>query len=152
MAMSFADDIKKWEQKALLAANTSLCKAVESLFTDEVVLSPIKPTANYATGLLKNSFYPQAGGGYDMTVGTVPDDSGTGSLSRIKALMATKPFLGRDNIVSLTNSVPEAYRADVLGWPSGEGTNGWIWSGKVTAYGFTSQALNNFKGAYSQWR
>ena len=148
--MGFAEDIKAFEQKALAATNTSLCKAAESLFTDEVVLSPIKPAANFATGLLKNSFYPQAGGGFDMTVGAVPDDNGTASLSRIKALMATKPFLGRDNTITLTNSADHAYRADVLGWPLGEGANGWVWSGKVKAYGFTSQAVNNFKGAYSQ--
>lgn len=148
--MGFAEDIKRFEQKALEAANTSLCKAAESLFTDEVVLSPIKPAANFATGLLKNSFYPQVGGGFDMTVGTVADDTGTASLSRIKAVMALKPFLGKDNTITLTNSVPEAYRADVLGWPMGEGSGGWVWSGKVKAYGFTSQALNNFKGAYSQ--
>lgn len=147
--MGFADDVKRWEAKALLAANNSLCKATESLFTDEVVLSPVQPAANYATGLLKNSFYAMVGGGYDTTVGTVADSNGTGSLSRIKAAMATQPFLGRDNIVTLTNSVPEAYRADVLGWPLGEGANGWIWSGKVKAYGFTSQAVNNFRGAYS---
>lgn len=147
---SFADSIKAFEQKALAAADTSLCKAAESLFTDEVVLSPIKPAANFATGLLKNSFYPQAGGGFDMTVGTTPDDNGTASLSRIKALMATKPFLGHDNTVTLTNSVDHALRADIWGWPLGEGANGWVWSGNSKAYGFTSQAVNNFKGAYSQ--
>jgi hypothetical protein len=147
--MSFADDVKRWEAKALLAANNSLCKAFEYVATQEVVLAPEAPAANFSIGLLKNSFYAMAGGGFDLTVGTVPDPSGTSSLSRIKAIVATQPFLGRDNTLTLTNSVDHAYRADVLGWPLGEGANGWVWSGKVKAYGFTSQAINNFRGAYS---
>lgn len=148
--MNFADDIKRWEAKALLSMNNSLCKAVESVFTDEVVLSPVQPAANYATGLLKNSFYVMVGGGFDTTIGTTADPSGIASLSRIKAALATQPFLAHDNTITLTNSVEEAYRSDVLGWPLGEGANGWVWSGKVKAYGFTSQAINNFRGAYSQ--
>jgi hypothetical protein len=147
--MGFAEDVKKWTEKAALDANNSVCKAFEYVATQEVVLSPEAPAANFSVGLLKNSFYPQVGGGYDMTVGTTANPSGTDSLSRIKAAVATSPFLGRDNTITLTNSVDHAYRADVLGWPSGEGANGWIWSGKVKAYGFTSQAINNFKGAYS---
>lgn len=147
--MGFAEDIRKFEQKALAQANKSVCNAFEYVATQEVILSPDAPTANYSVGLLKNSFYTHVGGGYNMTVGTVANSSGADSLSRIKAAVATQPFLGRDNTITLTNSVDHAYRADVLGWPSGEGANGWIWSGKVKAYGFTSQAINNFKGAYS---
>jgi hypothetical protein len=146
--MGFAEDIKKFQEKALLSANKSLCNAFEYVATQEVVLSPEAPAANFSTGLLKNSYYPQVGGGYDMTVGTVANPSGTDSLSRIKAAVATQPFLGKDNTITLTNSVDHAYRADVLGWPMGQGANGWVWSGKVKAYGFTSQAINNFKGAY----
>jgi hypothetical protein len=149
--MGFAYDVLKFQAKALAQANKSVCDAFEYVTTQEVVLSPDNPTrtGEFVTGLLKNSFYPQVGGGYDMTVGTTANLSGTDSLSRIKAAVATQPFLGKDNTITLTNSVPEAYRADVLGWPMGQGANGWIWSGKVTAYGFTSQAINNFKGAYS---
>jgi hypothetical protein len=146
--MGFAIDIQAFGQKALTQANKSCCNAVESLFTDEVVLSPIQPVAQYSTGLLKNSYYAKVGG-FDLTVGTSPNSSGGDSLSRIKAMLAEAPFLGKDNFVTLTNSVEEAYRADVLGWPAGEGANGWVWSGRVQAYGFTSQAVNNFKGAYA---
>jgi len=146
--MGFASNIRAFQIKAVGKASQNTNNAVESVFTDTVVLSPIQPVAQYSTGLLKNSYYAKIGG-FDLTVGTVPDASGSASLSRIKAMLALNPFLGKDNIVTLTNSVEEAYRADVLGWPAGQGTNGWVWSGRVQAYGFRSHAVNNFRGRYA---
>lgn len=145
--MGFAEDIKKFEQKALLSANKSVCNAFEYVATQAVILSPEQPTANFATGLLKNSFYAKVGG-FDLTVGTTANPSGNSSLSSIKAAVAAQPFLGKDNTITLTNSVDHSYRANYLGWPQGEGANGWVWSGKVTAYNFIGQAVNNFRGAY----
>lgn len=146
--MSFADSIKAFEQKALLAMNKSVSNAIESVFTDTVVLSPEKPEASYATGLLKNSWYVMAGGGFDETKGTSPDQNGSSSLSRIKSTLAESIFLGRDNTITLTNSVDHAYRANYLGWPTGDNSTGWHWTGKVQAYRFVQNAVNNFKGKY----
>ena len=147
--MGFAEDLLSFKTKALEAANSSVCNAAESLFTGVVDLSPIQPAAQFATGLLKNSYYTAIDGGFDLSVGSVPDSNGTSSLSRIKATVLLKPFLGKDNTITLTNSVPEAYRANALGWPMGQGANGWIWSGRVKAYRFVETAVLNFKGAYS---
>lgn len=146
--MGFAEDIKKFQDKALLAANKSVCNAFEYVATQAVELAPEKPTAEFATGLLKNSFYAKVGG-FDLTVGTTANPSGSDSLSSIKAAVATKPFLGKDNVITLTNSVDHAFRANSLGWPLGEGANGWVWSGKVVAYNFIGKAVNNFRGAYA---
>ena len=146
--MGFASDIRAFQIKAVSKVSENMNKAVEGLFTDVVRLAPTQPFANYSTGLLVNSFYAKAGG-YDLTVGSAPNSSGGDSLGRIKAMLSQMPFLGKDNFVTLTNSVDHAYRADVLGWPAGQGTNGWVWSGRVQAYAFRSQAVNNFRGAYA---
>lgn len=145
--MSFADQIKAFERKALLAANSSVLKAFETVAIDTVLLTPTSPEAKYATGLLINSWYP-AVGSFDNTVGTTTDYYGNASLARIKAIVAQQPFLGKDNFITLTNSVDHAYRAEHLGWPSGLGTNGWHWTGKVQAYKMVGRAVNNLKGKY----
>lgn len=146
--MSFAEQIKAFEDKALLAMNRSVSNAIEGVFSDSVVLSPEKPEAHYATGLLKNSWYVSTGLNFDTTIGTSPDPSGTSSLSRIKSALAQNIFLGKDDTITLTNSVDHAYRANYIGWPAEQGTNGWHWTGKVQAYRFVQQAVNNFKGKY----
>ena len=145
--MGFADSIKAFEKKALLAANTSVNKAVESLFNEVVAHTPTAPEANYAKGLLINSYYT-AVGGFDLTVGTATDYYGGASLSRIKSLAVGNNFLGKDNFVTLTNSVDHAYRADKIGWPMGEGSSGWHWTGKVGAYNMRDKAIVNWKGKY----
>lgn len=145
--MGFAGDIKAFEQKALLAANNSVCKAAEVGFTEAVINSPTSPEASYATGLLINSWFP-AIASFDETVGNATDYYGTASLSRIRTILAQKPFYGKDSFVTLTNSVDHAYRANYLGWPAGLGTNGWHWTGNVQAYHFVSTAINNIRGKY----
>lgn len=149
--MGFAEDVKKFEQKALLAANTSVCKAFESLGLNLVELTGHGNIniGGYSNGDIANNWHVSIGGIPEIVVPNAPDPSGIASLSRIKSLAAAKPFYNHDNVVYLTNVMNYSYRADKLGWPVEQSTNGWIWSGKVKAYGFTSQAINNFKGAYS---
>lgn len=147
--MTLSLDIKKWEEKALLAINKSFCNKVEELFVEPVKESPDPPgVGGFAKGLLKNSWFVQVNG-TDDTVGTVPNAIGADSLSRIKAVLTIYPFYGKDAYITLTNSVEHAYRAEVLGWPQGEGTHGFTWSGRVGPYSMIRTAVTNFKGKYA---
>jgi hypothetical protein len=145
---SFVLDIKAFEEQALLLANNNLCRDAEEVFSGVVVESPDPPgVGGFAKGLLKNSWYIDTKG-IDNTVGTTPNATGADSLSRIKAALGTLPFYGKDGAVTLTNSLDYAYRAEVLGWPAGEGTNGFTWSGRVGPYAMVQTAITNFKAKH----
>lgn len=148
--MDFAEKIKAFQQKALLEANRKVSLAVESLFTDVVVLtpSPANP-GDYAQGHLVNQWMPEAGGTFSSDVNISTNPNGSDSLSRIKVLLTEQLFFGKDNIITLTNNVDYAYRAEYVGWPSGDSSTGWHWSGKVGPYKMVATAVNNFRGAYS---
>lgn len=146
--MSFLKDIQAFEGKALLAASRSTNKITEDFLSKPVELSPTKPVANYAQGHLIAQWYSAVGPNPNTSSSSSTDMTGEASLARIKATLASNPFLGKDNIVTLTNSVSYAYRVDKLGWPAGEGDNGWHWSGRVGPYLMTSQAKNYILGKY----
>lgn len=141
--MSFLDDIKAFEQKALLAANKSVSNVVEELFTSVVVLSP-SPTNKgpYAIGLLANQYYPMVGG-HSQEVSTATNPYGMASLSRIKSMLASRVFFGKDNFITLTNNVDHAYRAEVMGWEAPQ------WSGKQGPYSMVSKSVAKIRGMYS---
>lgn len=144
--MGFSEDIKKFQEKALLAANAATCKVFEELSTLAVDYSP-GSSSKYATGLVKNSWYAQVGG-VSNVIGASADLSGSASLFRIKAILSQRPFYGKDNTVTLSNNTDYAYRVEYLGWPEGEGENGWKWTGTVGPYGMVSKAVAATKGKY----
>jgi hypothetical protein len=145
---SFVLDIKAFEEQALLMANKSVCNAFEEIATGAVVESPDPPgIGGFSKGLLKNSWYPEVGG-IDNTVGTVANPTGADSLSRIKAVTSIFPFYGKDNFVTLTNSVEHAYRSEFIGWPAGEGANGFVWSGRVGPYAMVQTAITNYRAKH----
>lgn len=146
---SFVLDIQKWcNEIAPLAMNKEVCNAFEEIATGAVVESPDPPgIGGFSKGLLKNSWFPEVGG-IDPTVGTVPNATGADSLSRIKGVVKIFPFFGKDNFITLTNSVEHAYRAEWLGWPAGEGSNGFLWSGRVGPYAMVQTAITNYKAKH----
>lgn len=149
--MGFAEDILKFKEKATLQASTSCNKAVETLFNNVVELSPNSPTrqGKYSTGVVKGNWYSEING-YNNTVGVNPDPSGASSYSRIKATLAAQPFLGKDSMVSLSNSTPWIKYVEYVGWPKDYSGNssGWKWTGKQGPYSMVSTAIANFRGAY----
>jgi hypothetical protein len=149
--MGFAEDIRKWEKKALEQINTSMCKAFEEVAIPAVVNSPSSSSAPHIAEYSKNhlieQWYPQIGG-FSGALTAATNAYGAGSITRIKELVKLKPFYGRDNFVTLTNNTPYAYRAEVLGWPAGEGANGWQWSGRVGPYGMITRAVITWKAKY----
>lgn len=146
--MGFSEDIKKFQEKALLAANAATCKVFEELSTSVVDYSP-GSTAKYATGLVKNSWYAQVGG-VSNVVGAMSDFSGSASLFRIKAIVSQRPFYGKDNTVTLANNTGYVYRVEYLGWEKDDPTNrtGWDWTGTVAPYAMVSKSIAAIKGKY----
>ena len=148
--MNFSESIKAFEKKALLAANRSRSNAIESLFTEVVVLSPDPPgKGNYAKGLVKNSWYASIGLP-DLTVGRTPNVNGADSLSRIRSILTMLP-LNNDAVVTLTNSLPYINYVENVGWPKNyPGNNtGWQWTGKVGPYSMVSTSITHFIGRYA---
>lgn len=147
--MDFAAQIKAFEEKALLAANASVCKAFTTLGTNLVSLTSGNQInyGGFSNGDIANNWHVSIGS-LTMVMPNGPDKSGSASLSRIQSLPQQAPFYKKDNTVFLTNVMNYAYRADKLGWPLGVGTNDWNWSGRVKAYGFTDKAIINLKGKY----
>lgn len=147
--MGFASDVRAFAEKAQKAMSDNTNKIVEDLFTLAVNLSPSPSNPGpYAIGLLSNQWYPSVGTP-DTTMTTAISPTGSDSISRIQGLSSANAFLGKDNVVFLTNSTEEAYYADWLGWKKGPGTNGWVWSGNSGAYMMRQQAITYVQGAYS---
>ena len=146
--MGLADDIRKFADKAQKAMSDNTNKIVQDLFDLAVQYSPspIRP-GPYAKGLLVNQWYPSVGSP-DSTVTSATSPNGADSIARILGLASANAFLGKDNVVYLSNNTEEAYYANTLGWAKGQGTNGWIWTGKP-AYYMTSKAISYIQGKYS---
>lgn len=140
---SFSEQIKAWEQKALLAANKSVSNAVEELFTSIVVASPSPSNPGpYAIGLLANQYYPMING-FSQEISTATNPNGSDSLSRIKSILAGRVFYGKDNFITLTNNTDHAYLAEVTGWQAPQ------WSGKQGPYSMVSRSVAKLRGMYS---
>lgn len=147
--MGFAEDVEKFRLKALAQANSSISNAAESLLTDVVVNtpSPANP-GNFSQGHLADQWYTEVGGGFSSAVSDATNPNGANSLSRIKATLAQQLWFGKDNKLTFTNNVSYAFRVEYLGFPKGEGANGYVWSGKVGPYRMVGTAVTNFKGRY----
>jgi len=146
--MGFGDSVAANAARVLTEINKKISNSVEDLFTSVVEHSvmPLGP-GPYATGLLANQWYPMVGG-HSSEISESRNLSGTESLSRIKAMLATGVFLGKDAVITLTNNVDHAYRAEVLGWPAGQGANGWVWSGRQGPYAMIGRATQIWRARY----
>lgn len=149
--MSFFSGIKAFEARALEQASASTNKIVKELLEQVVVRSPspaMNPTPAFAKGHLANQWYPLIGSQFSTAVALDASITGSGSLSRISSILLSKPFHGKDNTITMANNVDYAYRAEVLGWPAGTGTNGWIWSKNTGPYLMVRGAMQYIAGKY----
>lgn len=147
--MGFANDIKAFQQKALEDANTSVCTAFETVSVSTVYLSPTPPGINsgYSIGTVKNQWYA-AIASFDESVGTANSITGSASLASIAAIIAQKPFFGKDNFVTLTNSTSYVARVESLGWPAADSPKGWHWTGRAVPYAMVATSISNLIAAY----
>lgn len=87
-----------------------------NVFKDVVKLSPSEwQDSPFATGWLANQWYPSVRSP-SPSIDERRDLLGFNSLDRIEQLRGEKNFLTKDNSVFLTNNVPHAYQAEVIGW------------------------------------
>ena len=131
----FADQLRKEMDAEFERVNKEILNIVVDTFNFAVKVSPVYPMAKYSKGEFINSWYP-AVNGFDHTVSGNYDSSGSGSLSRIAGLLSSNAFLGKDAMVSLSNSVPYAHRVEFLGWPE--------WPRDIKAYAPVRQTINYF--------
>lgn len=126
--MGFAEDVKAFREKALKAMSDSVNAVVNDLATDSKGLIEGAPVLK---GVLLNSWYSSVGkGNYDMTVTQNVSFDGMGSRTRIAEMLASNPFYGKDNTISLTNSQDYAYKIEYESWstknPVNRTPNGWV--------------------------
>jgi hypothetical protein len=149
--MGFAEDVKAFQAKAKAAMNTSVSNSAAKLFTDIVQRSPssaglVGRVAPYADDLLINQWYPAAND-FSPAINSSTSPTGELSMARIKAMVAQNTFFGQDGFVSLTNNLSYAYRAEVRGWPPGEGGGDYgKWKG-AAPYNMVKNAVIAWKGS-----
>ena len=76
--------------------------------------SPTNPGPT-AKGLLANQWYPMAGG-TSASRGTSTSPSGSDSLSRIRSMMNGREFSKKDGLLTLSNNLDYAMKAEEEGW------------------------------------
>lgn len=131
MALGFSASIDANILRIKSLTNAAVYKISIELFRRIVERSPSpEHPGPFALGLLANQWYPREGG-FSSAVGTDTSPNGIASYNRISAITVDggNEFLGRDGLLTLSNNVDHAYRAEVLGWPSP------AWSGKTGSDG-----------------
>lgn len=141
--MSFAASIKANSTKLLHDVNSKVYQIAKELFTKVVSLTPSPSNPGpYATGHLVNQWYPEEGDYFSEELDSNTSPIGSGSISRISGLKGVQ-FFAKDGKLTLTNNLSYAYRAEVLGWPEGEG-----WSGQIGPYRMVAKAIQAIAAKY----
>lgn len=146
--MSLSKGIDAYILKVQLELNKAVTYITRELYRSVVYLtpSPAHP-GDTAKGLLANQYYLAVGvNNFSSDVGTNVSINGASSLGRIEETLSQNLWLGKDNTVSMTNNISYAYRAEYLGWPAGDSSGNWHWSGRVGPYKMISQSVNKIKG------
>lgn len=112
---AFADSVKNNAARVKKEINTQVYAQAFDLFVSLVITSPTQPLARFAKGHLINNWFP-AVGGFDSMTNDSTDLGGSASLTRINSLMGGAEFLGRDGLITISNSVSYAYQAEHVGW------------------------------------
>lgn len=134
---SWKDEILKAKAEALEHVNRVCYDITWELFTQVVKLTP-SPTnpGDYSKGLLANQWYPQEGALPSSAKSTITSPNGSNSLDRINSIAKSgREFYMKDGVVTLTNNLDYAYRAEVIGWPKPE------WTGKIGPYRMVEKSL-----------
>lgn len=132
----FADSIRINTGKMKAEINRSVVEVAADLFKNTVKESPV------LKGVLVNNWYTAEGAGVtDFSfVDANRSLTGTDSLARVAALVASRQFAGKDGEISFSNSTPYAYRAEYIGWPEDD-PDSKGWTGKVGPYAMVRKAL-----------
>lgn len=128
--MGFADSIRTYNTKAKTQVNAKVNAISVELFNEITKGTPDDK------GVLKNNWYVGYGKSYNTAYNAnSTSKQGMASLTRISVLKTSTTFLGRDGVVSLTNSTPYGFRAEYAGWPKPK------WTGTVGPYAMIAKAF-----------
>lgn len=120
----FEKSVRAATNKILVDVNLKCYSIAWGLFTLVVqkTPSPANPGPD-AKGLLANQWYPQERGA-SAARSKALSHNGSGSLSRIQAIMNGIEFYARDGKITMSNNMPYAVLAESTGWnpPKWKGT------------------------------
>jgi len=134
--MGFADSVAKTATKMQEQVNAKAVEISTTLFTVLVSKTPIADGRYGLPGTLVNNWFVGYGvGAYNKSFIPSPNPSANNSYSQIATIRNSKEFLSKDGEISLTNSTPYAYRAEILGWPAP------LWSGRYGPYAMVRNTL-----------
>lgn len=139
---SFSASVNANIYKALQSVNDKCYEIARELFLKIVALTPSPsfpgPTAQ---GVLANNWYPVNGPSFSSEETDSKSATGAGSQARIMALRGFN-FFRKDGVVTLSNNIHYAYRAEVLGWPKPS------WSGTIGPYRMVAKSLQYIAARY----
>jgi hypothetical protein len=120
--MGFGDSVRASANKMKQQLNDKATEIAVELYEKTVELTPVGSPTNKKHGELKNNWFVGIG---SVNKSYTPnfDDNGTASLFRIYSIRKSNAFLGKDNVVTLTNTVDYGFRAEYAGWPSPKWNN-----------------------------
>jgi len=135
--VGFADSVKISADKLQAGINVKIGAISQELFSAIVENTPVNqdPLANKRGELKNNWCYGEGVDNYNTSYSLSFDESGIASLSQAGLARTTEQFNGKDGAVSLTNSVPYGYLAEVTGWISP------TWSGRVGPYAMIRNSM-----------
>lgn len=144
--MDFDEHLKRNIKLLQKEVNQKITDVVVELFTKVVDYTPDPSSSvgGYSKGLLVNQWYVGINQ-FSTESSNAINSTGTDSYNRIKELINSSHFLEKDGMVTFSNNISYAYRAEALGWPKGDLSSGWQWTGRVGAYGMVSRAFNEIK-------
>lgn len=136
MKGSFTQSVNANSWAIMKTVNDRVYEVARALFKEIVrqTPSPIQREAATAKGLLVNNWFPRSGPDFSPEKTDSTSPYGAGSIARISALRGFN-FFQKDGVVTLSNNLDYAYRAEVLGWPSPP------WSGRVGPYRMVALAM-----------
>jgi hypothetical protein len=113
---SFTESLQKNIERVKQEVDAKIIEQAQELFKLIVFYSPAQPSAQYAKGQFKNSWYAVPDGFNETSISLNYDSSGADSLLRIDVLKDSNAFYGKDGFVSLTNNLPYSRNIEYAGW------------------------------------
>lgn len=139
---SFAQSVNANSLTIMRQVNDRVYEIARELFRSIVQLTPSPSNpGDTAKGVLANNWFPADGPGFSQATSTARSSNGAASLARINALRGNS-FFQKDGVVTLSNNLDYAYRAEVLGWPTPR------WSGRVGPYRMVALSMQKTAARY----
>ena len=144
---SFSDKLKAITSKQKKEIDAKICLFSRELFHSIIEYTPVGKEwygnfHNEKPGWLVNNWQP-AVNSTDISLQQRSGPNKTGAHRRIDGAITNGSFL-KDGYVTLTNSVPYAFRAEYAGWPAPQ------WTGSTGPYGMVRKSVVDVISKYGR--